>query len=385
MKFTSKVTLPCTARLGVLSEIERLPNLSYQTPLLLIYTKRGCIPHLCKDVFKMLSPEKCFLLASLPSTLLMAEYIKEFNHFSEYEYPLFLTIQDPAECTKSGFHKHDSISVWSRNGRLSINPDRYMNVVEIFKPDMYVSLCDGDTDKNSSQKRINKAIEKSKNFFDKCMQRHVESNVLKNKGFLAPIEGGYNLQAREKCIKYMKDKPILGYIIDGLHKNGIDTQNIYFDEIKHVIQHSLNLLPGNKLRIMLGCWNPSAVLDLINLGVDVFDSTYPFMMTEEKKALLFSCTSCTHQEQQFVNLSFKKYRDNFTPICKSCHCATCKNYTKAYIHHLIQVKELLAQVLLMIHNVHHYIEFFKTVRIHIKDGTFQEYKNKIQSKYSMQM
>jgi queuine tRNA-ribosyltransferase subunit QTRTD1 len=150
-----------------------------------------------------------------------------------------LTIQDPAYYTQSGFHKQRSISIWSRNGRVSVSADKYMNTVEIFKPDLYVTLCDGDTNKYSSHKRINKAVEKSKAFFERCLKRHMESNVLKNKGFLGSIEGGYNLQARENCIKYMEDKPILGYIIDGLHKNGIETQNIGIDEIKHVIEHSL--------------------------------------------------------------------------------------------------------------------------------------------------
>ena len=148
-------------------------------------------------------------------------------------------IHDPSEETNSGYQKKASIAVWSRNGRSTVTADRYMDVAEIFKPDVYVTLCDGDTDKDSGQKRITKAIDRSQVLFERCLDRHTNSNVLKNKGFLGAIEGGYCLQAREKSIKYMDGKPILGYIMDGLHKNGIETQNIGIDQIKPVIEHSL--------------------------------------------------------------------------------------------------------------------------------------------------
>lgn len=152
---------------------------------------------------------------------------------------MFLTIQDPAVYTQPGHQQKSFITVWSRNGRFSIGVDRYMEIAEIFKPDMYVTLCDGDTDKESAPKRLSKALERSKDQFEKCLQKHQESSILKNKGFLGAIEGGYDLQAREKSIKYMENTPILGYLIDGLHRNGPETINIDTDEIRPVVEHSL--------------------------------------------------------------------------------------------------------------------------------------------------
>ncbi|OXU32290.1 hypothetical protein TSAR_007066 [Trichomalopsis sarcophagae] len=387
MKFCATSLTRCTPRLGTLTEIERLPNLSFETPLLLLYTRRGSVPHLSKDVFKRLTEEQQFLLTSLPSTIFMTDFVKQFESFNDYvsmqEYPFFLSIQDPSETTNAGYQKNQSIAVWSRNGRSTVTPDRYMNIAEIFKPDMYVTLCDGDTDQDSSSKRISKTIERSKVLFEKCLTRHLTSDILKNKGFLGSIEGGYNLQAREKSIKYMEGKPLLGYMIDGLHKNGIEVQNISIDQIKPVIEHSLNLLPMDKLRVLMGCWNPPTILDLVDLGIDVFDSSYSFLMTEQSKALTFLCNDCKHGERSaLINLSEKRYVEDFEPICKACSCLTCKNHTKAYINHLIQTKELLAEVLLMIHNTHHYMEFFKAIRQHIKNGTFHEFRNKINVKFS---
>jgi queuine tRNA-ribosyltransferase subunit QTRTD1 len=57
---------------------------------------------------------------------------------------------------------------------------------------------------------------------------------------------------------------------------------------------------------MLGSWNPLTMLDLVNLGIDVFDSSFAFLMTEEKKALLFLCDACKHSERYLMNLSEKR-------------------------------------------------------------------------------
>ena len=74
------------------------------------------------------------------------------------EYINFLSIQDPAYTTNPGFQQLDSISIWSRTGRVVFTADKYMELVQTYKPDLYVALCDGDTNINSSAKRVSKAI-----------------------------------------------------------------------------------------------------------------------------------------------------------------------------------------------------------------------------------
>ncbi|KAJ8667293.1 hypothetical protein QAD02_008955 [Eretmocerus hayati] len=382
MKFVTDSVSRCVARLGKLTEIERMPDSVFETPLLLVHTQRGTVPHLCKDVLKMLTKEQQFMLATLPSTLPMADYVKQCNSFSEYvslqEYPFLLGIQDPTGVIDGSHQSSTYVSIWSRNGRFSVTPEKYMKVVETFKPDVYVALCDGATDAQSSQKRVSKAADKSKNFLEKCIRHHENSEILKNKGLLGSVQGGYNLHARENYINFLKDQPLLGYVIDGLHTNGISTENITMDQIRAVIEHCLNLLPVDKLKVMIGSWNPAVIMDLVALGIDVFDSSYAYLKTEDAKALVFLCTECNHSSSTgLIDFKEKRYIDDFEPICKSCTCLTCKNHTRAYIYHLIQTKELLAQVLLMIHNSHVYIEFFKSIRHHIKHGSFHEFRNRV--------
>ncbi|KAL2713264.1 queuine tRNA-ribosyltransferase subunit QTRTD1 [Vespula squamosa] len=385
MKFILDSLTHCTPRIGILKEFERLPNTIFETPLLLIYTKRGSVPHLTKDVFKMVTKQQHLLSISLPSTLKMEDSIKESNvSFAEFvsmkEYINFLSIQDPTEVTPSGFQQADSISVWSRTGRTIFTADKYMDLVEIFEPDLYVALCDGNI--HNSEKRISKATDRSKTLTEQCLKRHAASNKLKSKSILGAVEGGYNLKIREESVEYLKNKPLAGYVIDGLHDNGPDVRNIKWKQIENVIQHTIKLLPADKLRVSLGCWNPLIILELINLGIDIFDSTYPYVVTDHSEALTFLCD---HDNCKNINhilkISEKRYADDFSPICQYCQCLTCKNHTRAYLHHLHVTKELLGMVLLMIHNTHHYLEFFDAVRQSIKNDSFSQFREKINSKF----
>lgn len=113
-----------------------------------------------------------------------------------------------------------------------------MDIVETFKPDLYVALCDGDTNSSSSKKRSTKAVQSSLSFFEQCFTKHCASEALKSSEILAAIEGGYDIESRTTSINYLKDKPLIGYIIDGLHNNGPDVKEILSEQITEVVQHT---------------------------------------------------------------------------------------------------------------------------------------------------
>ncbi|XP_046734390.1 queuine tRNA-ribosyltransferase accessory subunit 2 [Diprion similis] len=381
MKFIPELFTRCSARLGTLSELERIPDVVLETPLLMLYTKRGSIPHVTREVLEMITPEKLLLTMSLPTTFDMADPVRQFKSIADFvglkEYPAFLTIEDPAQATVSGYNDEDTIAVWTRHGKQIINADRYMDIVEAFRPDFYLALYDGDTHSGSSSKRIAKSVDRSRIMLDKCLARHTVSEVLRNKGILGAVGGGYNTTARELSIKNLEGKNLAGYVIDGLHNNGPETEKIPFQSVEDIVKHTISLLPQDKMRVSMGAWNPVTVMNLIKLGVDLFDSSYPYLVTERSCALTFLYHHSESGESPMISISEKRYADDFTPICKDCKCLTCLNHTKAYLHHLYQTKELLGAVLLMIHNIHHYLEYFKEIRNSLRNGTFRELETKI--------
>ncbi|XP_003705632.2 queuine tRNA-ribosyltransferase accessory subunit 2 isoform X1 [Megachile rotundata] len=387
MKFNSHSAKSCSARIGTLSEFQRNPDLTFETPLALVYTKGGSVPHLTKDVFQMITTDPQLLSVSLTSTLSMLESIKYCNvNFAEFvgmkEYLNFLTFHDPCYAIPSGYHQTDFIPLWTRNGKYMLTPNKYMDIIEAFKPDMYVALHDGDTNVNSSKKRVSKAVQRTGTFFEQCLARHLASDALKSSEILGAIEGGYDIEARTLSINLLKDKPVIGYIIDGLHNNGPDVRNISTDQIKQVVAHTANLLPPEKLKVSTGCWNPLVVLDLVELGVDIFDTSYPYIATENSEALTFLCDhNVCNNIECVISFTEDRYREDFSPICSQCECLACKNHTRAYLHHLCHTREMLSMVLLMIHNVHQYLEFFKLIRESIKNDTLQQFRKKINLKY----
>merc|ERR1719211_295483 len=73
-----------------------------------------------------------------------------------------------------------------------------------------------------------------------------------------------------------------------------------------------------------------------------------------------------------MDLNEGQYKNDFRPISNCCSCYTCRKFTRAYINHLLNVNELLAPILLTLHNLHHYATFFKTIRTSIQNNKFQE-------------
>lgn len=260
-------------------------------------------------------------------------------------------------------------------------------MIETFKPDIYFTLSDGDTNISSPKKRISKAVDRTIQFFDLCIQRHKKSEVLKNKLLLAGIAGGYSLLEREKCIaKLLKDdyKEIVGgYLIDGIHNNGPELELLNFEEIRPVIEHTIELLPKEKIRAVHGCWNPLAIMDMVMLGIDIFDSSFPYIVTERSAALTFNCLPNSEIKEKFeINLRDASHSSSFEPLYSNCECLACRKHTRAYIYHLLNVQELLGTVLLTIHNLHHYLSFFKHIRNAIQNDNLMVMHCWIKNQYA---
>ncbi|BET02452.1 Queuine tRNA-ribosyltransferase catalytic subunit 1 [Nesidiocoris tenuis] len=375
MKFSFNAVNGSRARSGTLTGFSRFPDIVFETPLLLFYTKGGSIPHLTHEVLQLLTTEQQTVQITLPTTYHSHEAVKQFKKgISSFvglqECLTCLSVQDPAYKTPVGYNKQRNVSIWTNQGRVSLNSSEYMDIVEAFKPDFYEALSNGDTNIDTAKKKIGKVVESSKQLFDGCLQRHCSSELVNTSGILAAVEGGYNSEARKKSAASYKNAPVDGFVINGLHNNGPDVEEIDFKSIEDVIDVTVDNLPSDKLRLLHGSWTPSNLLKLVDSGIDAFDSSYPYLVTERKGALVFRFEivdrSQTTEESESpmleINLSDSKFKEDFVPLVDGCACLSCTKHTRAYIHHLINNRELLASTLLMIHNLHHYIEFFKTIR-----------------------
>ena len=124
-------------------------------------------------------------------------------------------------------------------------------------------------------------------------------------------------------------------------------------------------LPATKPRHLLGISEPDDIFEAIEYGVDTFDCVAPTRVARNGAVYL---------RDGRVNLGKARYKDDFSPLDPDCHCYTCSNYTRAYLHHLLKAKERLAATLLSIHNETFIISLVDAIRDSIGDGSFYDFR-----------
>ncbi len=139
-----------------------------------------------------------------------------------------------------------------------------------------------------------------------------------------------------------------------------------------LLDHTVEQLPKNKPRYLMGVGSPDYLFEAVQSGIDMADCVMPTRMARNGAFM----TSAGQ-----VTIKNAKYIHDFSPIDKECSCYTCKNYSKAYIRHLFKENEILGARLATIHNLFFLINLMKNIRMSIKGNYFLEYKKEFYSKY----
>ncbi|SPP76848.1 queuine tRNA-ribosyltransferase accessory subunit 2 [Drosophila guanche] len=380
MKFVIESLTKNGGRLGQLHIKDGAPE--QRTPLLMQTTKGGSIPCLSADVFESHVTRKPQVLQFTLSTIdQMTEALAQWNRadrgLSDYVgFPGHLNVlllRDPCEMTPAGGNDRDIQPLFTRRGKESLSPQRYMEMVASLKPDIYQGLCDADTNADSSKKRVQKSVDRTEKF----MQYIYENKSKVESALLAPIVGGYNTFARTQSIKHAHEQPADsygGYVFEGFHTNGLAATTLDASKLLPIVQHCVGQLEEGKPRMVPGAYTPLTTLELIGLGMDLFDTSYAYCAAVNFKALTFTFAQDADAvvHVPFLDITDDANKEDFTPLLKKCDCLSCKKHTRAYLHHLYKTNELLGPILLMIHNLHHYLAFFEAIRQSIASDGLQQ-------------
>ena len=181
------------------------------------------------------------------------------------------------------------------------------------------------------------------------------------------VQGGEYQDLREYSAKETVKIGFDGYSIGGTSV-GEDKVTMY-----KMIDDGIRYLPLDKPRYLMGVGDPIDILEGVIRGIDMFDCVLPTRIARHGNAFT---------KYGKMNIKNNKYKEDFTPIEEGCDCYTCKNFSKAYVRHLIVSNEMLGGRLLSIHNIRFLIREMEEIREAIKNDNFLNYKEEFIKNYT---
>ena len=180
------------------------------------------------------------------------------------------------------------------------------------------------------------------------------------------VQGGEYEDLRRKSVEELVKIGFDGYSIGGTSV-GEDKPTMY-----KMVSYATKYLPEDKFRYLMGVGDPIDLIENSMRGIDLFDCVSPTRLARHGHA---------YTKYGKINLKNSKYKEDFTPIDETCNCYACKNYTKAYIKHLINADETFGARLLSIHNITYLTNLMKEIREHIKTDTLEEFRDEFINNY----
>ncbi|XP_003748497.1 queuine tRNA-ribosyltransferase accessory subunit 2 [Galendromus occidentalis] len=341
------------------------------TPGCMLYAQSGSVPHLTLDNLQRVVDVPWPIVIPLQSVYDMLKSVKTFRKpLGEFcglpaRNPVIIPLHEALREVPTGNNDSAGVAIWKPAGRVRLSSENLVELISVFKPSAYQALTDGDTPQNCSNKRLNHSVTRSVDYLEECLKLHGEQSL--KSGVLASIQGGFDVKSRKFSIRgtLENESRVSGYIIDGFHYNGESTALLNYSDIEDVLTATLKELPEDKPRFMLGCFNPDLVMKLVEAGVDCFDSSFACLCSDRGQALNFTFqdVKLAVEGPRYLQLNETHYKDDMRLISENCKCYTCtEGFTRAYVNHLLVTREMLAQVLLQLHNLHHYLKFFESLR-----------------------
>ncbi len=235
-------------------------------------------------------------------------------------------------------------------------PEKAIRIQEQLGADVIMAF-DECSDPEDYQYNL-EAMERTHRWAERC----IKAKRRKDQALFGIVQGGIHPQLRERSAVFITSLDFPGYAIGGLSVGESKPDMLRTIELVNQI------LPEDKPRYLMGVGTPYDLVEVIRRGVDMFDCVLPTRLARHHAAMTLSGR---------MNLSKAVYKNDSSPIDNMCSCYTCQNFSRAYIRHLVNAKEILAATLLSIHNVFTLVELCRRLRQHIIDQDFDTYAEQI--------
>tara|TARA_B100000963_G_scaffold303809_1_gene277383 strand:- start:86 stop:1201 length:1116 start_codon:yes stop_codon:yes gene_type:complete len=241
--------------------------------------------------------------------------------------------------------------------KVILSPEKSIQVQKSINSDI-IMVLDECPKLTKEKKIISKAIDISTEWAKRCKVEFGNDN---SKALFGIAQGGLYKDLREESIKNLIEIGFDGYAMGGLAVG--ETQKQMFK----ILSETTIFLPTDKPRYLMGVGTPSDILGAVSHGIDMFDCVLP--TRSGRTGLAFTW-------EGKLNLKNSKYQKDKSPLDQNCTLRNMNKYSKSYLNHLIKSNEMMASMLISLHNIHFYQQFMSEMRKSIKSGTFATFYKK---------
>ena len=238
-----------------------------------------------------------------------------------------------------------------------LSPEKSIQVQKAINSDI-IMVLDECPKLTNDKKVLSSAIDISTHWAKRCK---VEFGQDKSKALFGIAQGGLYKDLRVESISKLIEIGFDGYAMGGLAVG--ESQSEMFE----ILNETINFLPKNKPRYLMGVGTPSDLLGAVHEGVDMFDCVLPTRSGRTGLAFTWSGK---------INLKNSKYQNDKSPLDQDCKIRNLNKYSKSYLNHLIKTNEILASMLISLHNINFYQQFMLEIRKNIKNNTFSTFYKK---------
>ena len=242
------------------------------------------------------------------------------------------------------------------------SPESVMKIEEDLGADIIMAF-DECVEYPATYEYTKQSMERTTRWAKRCKEAHT---TVEKQALFGIIQGGFYKDLRKKSAEDLVSLDLPGYAIGGISVGEPK------EEFLDILNYTTPLMPKDKPRYLMGVGTPDYLIEAVLSGIDMCDCVLPTRIARNGTALT------SHGKVVVRNATYER---DWNPLDNNCDCYTCKNYTRAYIRHLIKANEILGVRLLSIHNLRFLTNLMERVKIEIEHDNLQNFKEEFFKQY----
>ena len=353
------------ARLGIL----HTPHGSFETPMFMpvgtLATVKTLSPEELKEIGAGIILSNTYHLWLRPGH----EIVKEaggLHSFMNWDRGILTDSGGFQVFSLSEFRRIEEEGVYFRNhlngDKLFLSPEKAIEIQNALGSDIIMAF-DECPPYPSTYEYMKKSVERTSRWAERCLKAHKRPN---EQGLFGIVQGGEFEDLRRQSAQDLVSLDFPGYAVGGLSVG--EPKEV----MNRVLEFTTPLLPANKPRYLMGVGSPDSLIDGAIRGIDMFDCVLPTRIGRNGTVMT---------SQGRVVIKNAQYARDFSPLDPNCDCYTCRNYTRAYIRHLIKCDETFGIRLTSYHNVYFLIKLMEQVRQAIREDRLGDFREEFFEQY----